>query len=45
VSLAKQRNAEGWVIEHRPGSVSAALAEAAGATPSSSSTPATTEEG
>jgi bifunctional UDP-N-acetylglucosamine pyrophosphorylase / glucosamine-1-phosphate N-acetyltransferase len=45
VSLAKQRNDEGWVLANRPGSVSAALAEAAGATPSSSSTPATTEEG
>ncbi|WP_346960592.1 bifunctional UDP-N-acetylglucosamine diphosphorylase/glucosamine-1-phosphate N-acetyltransferase GlmU [uncultured Arthrobacter sp.] len=45
LSLAKQRNSEGWVVSHRPGSISAALAEAAGATPSSSSTPASTEEG
>jgi bifunctional UDP-N-acetylglucosamine pyrophosphorylase / glucosamine-1-phosphate N-acetyltransferase len=45
ISLAKQRNAEGWVLANRPGSVSAALAEAARATPTSSSTPASTEEG
>lgn len=45
VSLAKQRNSEGWVVSHRPGSISAALAEAAGTTPTSSSTPASTEEG
>ena len=32
VSVAKQRNAEGWVLANRPGTVSAALAEAAGAT-------------
>jgi len=50
VSLAKQRNSEGWVAANRPGSVSAALAasaaavESAGA-PSSSTTPAPTEEG
>jgi bifunctional UDP-N-acetylglucosamine pyrophosphorylase/glucosamine-1-phosphate N-acetyltransferase len=48
VSLAKQRNAAGWVVANRPGTLSAALAEAAGSpegTPSSSSTPASTEEG
>ena len=57
ISVAKQRNAEGWVISHRPGSTSAVLAEAAGATApvsetaaaqpplDSSSTPAPTEEG
>jgi len=57
ISVAKQRNAEGWVISHRPGSISAVLAEAAGATApvsetaaaqpplDSSSTPAPTEEG
>ena len=57
VTLAKQRNSEGWVAANRPGSVSAALAEsalaesaaavdsAAGAAPTSSTTPAPTEEG
>ena len=45
LSLAKQRNSEGWVVSHRPGSISATLAEAAGATSSSSSTSASTEEG
>jgi bifunctional UDP-N-acetylglucosamine pyrophosphorylase/glucosamine-1-phosphate N-acetyltransferase len=48
LSLAKQRNAEGWVVANRPGTLSAALAESAGSrdgTPSSSSTPASTEEG
>ncbi|MET4094485.1 bifunctional UDP-N-acetylglucosamine diphosphorylase/glucosamine-1-phosphate N-acetyltransferase GlmU [Arthrobacter sp. UYCu712] len=45
VSVAKQRNAEGWVLENRPGTISAALAEAAGATPPTSTTPAPTEEG
>ncbi|WP_445154948.1 bifunctional UDP-N-acetylglucosamine diphosphorylase/glucosamine-1-phosphate N-acetyltransferase GlmU [Arthrobacter sp. Hor0625] len=43
LSLAKQRNSEGWVVSHRPGSISAALAEAAA--PTASSTPASTEEG
>jgi bifunctional UDP-N-acetylglucosamine pyrophosphorylase/glucosamine-1-phosphate N-acetyltransferase len=45
LTVAAQRNAEGWVLKNRPGSVSAELAAAAGATDSSSSTPATTEEG
>ncbi len=45
LTLAKQRNSEGWVAANRPGSVSAALAEAAAATPTSSTTPAPTEEG
>jgi bifunctional UDP-N-acetylglucosamine pyrophosphorylase/glucosamine-1-phosphate N-acetyltransferase len=55
LSLAKQRNAEGWVAANRPGSVSAALAQSAqsapaqsapaGAAPTSSTTPAPTEEG
>ena len=45
LSLAKQQNSEGWVLANRPGSVSASLAEAAGATTTSSSTPASTEEG
>ncbi|MGY2743234.1 bifunctional UDP-N-acetylglucosamine diphosphorylase/glucosamine-1-phosphate N-acetyltransferase GlmU [Pseudarthrobacter sp. O4] len=45
VTEAKQRNTDGWVLANRPGTVSAALAEAAGATPPSSSTPASTEEG
>ncbi|MFF1384806.1 bifunctional UDP-N-acetylglucosamine diphosphorylase/glucosamine-1-phosphate N-acetyltransferase GlmU [Arthrobacter sp. NPDC058288] len=57
ISVAKQRNAEGWVVSHRPGSISAVLAAAAGATApasetaaalppqDSSSTPAPTEEG
>ena len=45
LSLAKQENAEGWVLANRPDSLSASLAEAAGATTTSSSTPATTEEG
>ena len=31
LSLAEQRNAEGWVIAKRPGTISAALAAAAGA--------------
>ena len=44
LSLAKQRNAEGWVAANRPGSISATLAEAAGTT-TSSTTPAPTEEG
>ncbi|MCB5294413.1 bifunctional UDP-N-acetylglucosamine diphosphorylase/glucosamine-1-phosphate N-acetyltransferase GlmU [Arthrobacter sp. SO3] len=45
LSLAKQQNSEGWVLANRPGSISASLAEAAGATTTSSSTPASTEEG
>ncbi|AXJ10392.1 bifunctional UDP-N-acetylglucosamine diphosphorylase/glucosamine-1-phosphate N-acetyltransferase GlmU [Arthrobacter sp. PM3] len=51
LSLAKQRNAEGWVAANRPGSLSAALAQSAAATaaagvaPTSSTTPAPTEEG
>ena len=48
VTLAKQRNSDGWVAANRPGSVSAALAESAGAAgvaPTSSTTPAPTEEG
>ncbi|HEX9227171.1 MAG TPA: bifunctional UDP-N-acetylglucosamine diphosphorylase/glucosamine-1-phosphate N-acetyltransferase GlmU [Arthrobacter sp.] len=45
LSLAKQENAEGWVLANRPDSLSASLAQAAGATTTSSSTPATTEEG
>lgn len=51
LSVAPQRNAEGWVIANRQGSNSARLAQAAQAapgstaTPDSSSTPATTEEG
>ncbi|XAS67943.1 bifunctional UDP-N-acetylglucosamine diphosphorylase/glucosamine-1-phosphate N-acetyltransferase GlmU [Micrococcaceae bacterium Sec5.7] len=42
VSLAAQRNTEGWVVKNRPGTESARLAEAA--TNESSRTPATTEE-
>ncbi|MDN4644753.1 bifunctional UDP-N-acetylglucosamine diphosphorylase/glucosamine-1-phosphate N-acetyltransferase GlmU [Arthrobacter sp. PsM3] len=45
LSLAKQQNSEGWVLANRPASISASLAEAAGATTTSSSTPASTEEG
>ncbi|MCB5280903.1 MULTISPECIES: bifunctional UDP-N-acetylglucosamine diphosphorylase/glucosamine-1-phosphate N-acetyltransferase GlmU [Micrococcaceae] len=45
LSVAKQQNAEGWVLEHRPDSVSASLARTAGAATTSSSTPASTEEG
>jgi bifunctional UDP-N-acetylglucosamine pyrophosphorylase/glucosamine-1-phosphate N-acetyltransferase len=46
VTVAKQRNAEGWVAANRPGSVSAAAVEtAAAAAPTSSTTPAPTEEG
>ncbi|NUT70763.1 bifunctional UDP-N-acetylglucosamine diphosphorylase/glucosamine-1-phosphate N-acetyltransferase GlmU [Pseudarthrobacter sp. C4D7] len=43
LSIAAQRNTEGWVPEHRPGTRSAELAQAA--THDSSSTPASTEEG
>ena len=43
LSIAAQRNTEGWVPAHRPGTRSAELAQAA--TPDSSSTPASTEEG
>ncbi|WP_427173966.1 bifunctional UDP-N-acetylglucosamine diphosphorylase/glucosamine-1-phosphate N-acetyltransferase GlmU [Arthrobacter sp. 92] len=32
LSVAGQRNVEGWVLSHRPGTVSAELAQAAGAT-------------
>lgn len=42
LSLAKQRNAEGWVAANRPGSRSAELAAAA---TQDSSTPASTEQG
>ncbi len=58
VTLAKQRNSEGWVAANRPGSASAALAQsalaqsaaavdtaAASVAPTSSTTPAPTEEG
>ena len=48
VSVAAQRNSEGWVLTHRPGTRSAKLAAAAdhqAATEASSITPATTEEG
>ncbi|HKU31846.1 MAG TPA: bifunctional UDP-N-acetylglucosamine diphosphorylase/glucosamine-1-phosphate N-acetyltransferase GlmU [Arthrobacter sp.] len=47
LSIAPQRNSEGWVIANRQGSNSAKLAQAAqaSAAPDSSSTPATTEEG
>ncbi|WP_211877641.1 bifunctional UDP-N-acetylglucosamine diphosphorylase/glucosamine-1-phosphate N-acetyltransferase GlmU [Pseudarthrobacter albicanus] len=48
LSLAEQRNTEGWVIAKRPGTISAALAAAAGskaAAPTTSHTPAPTEEG
>ncbi|MET1064914.1 MAG: bifunctional UDP-N-acetylglucosamine diphosphorylase/glucosamine-1-phosphate N-acetyltransferase GlmU [Arthrobacter sp.] len=45
LSLTRQQNTEGWVLANRPGSVSASLAEAAGATKTSSTTPAPTEEG
>jgi len=43
LSIAAQRNTEGWVPAHRPGTRSAELAQAA--TNDSSSTPASTEEG
>ena len=43
LSVAAQRNAEGWVPAHRPGTRSAELAQAA--INDSSSTPASTEEG
>jgi bifunctional UDP-N-acetylglucosamine pyrophosphorylase/glucosamine-1-phosphate N-acetyltransferase len=43
LSIAAQRNTEGWVPAHRPGTRSAELAQAA--THDSSSTPASTEEG
>jgi bifunctional UDP-N-acetylglucosamine pyrophosphorylase/glucosamine-1-phosphate N-acetyltransferase len=43
LSIAPQRNSEGWVIANRPGTRSAELAEAA--TADSSTTPAPTEEG
>jgi bifunctional UDP-N-acetylglucosamine pyrophosphorylase/glucosamine-1-phosphate N-acetyltransferase len=42
LSVAAQRNAEGWVVANRPGTRSAELAQAA--TADSSSTPASTEE-
>lgn len=50
LNVAAQRNAEGWVLANREGSVSARLAEAAleprlAAAPTSSPSPATTEEG
>ena len=45
LSLAKQQNSEGWVLTNRPDSISASLAQASGATITSSSTPASTEEG
>jgi bifunctional UDP-N-acetylglucosamine pyrophosphorylase/glucosamine-1-phosphate N-acetyltransferase len=46
LSMAAQRNSEGWVIANRPGSVSAARAAAAGATTTDTShSPASTEEG
>ncbi|SEI71546.1 bifunctional UDP-N-acetylglucosamine pyrophosphorylase / Glucosamine-1-phosphate N-acetyltransferase [Arthrobacter sp. yr096] len=48
LSLAAQRNAEGWVITNRPGTASATLAEAAqelASASTSSQSPATTEEG
>ncbi|MBO1266488.1 bifunctional UDP-N-acetylglucosamine diphosphorylase/glucosamine-1-phosphate N-acetyltransferase GlmU [Arthrobacter cavernae] len=50
VSLAAQRNADGWVLKNRQGSNSAQLAQAAQdarltAAPQSSQSPATTEEG
>jgi bifunctional UDP-N-acetylglucosamine pyrophosphorylase/glucosamine-1-phosphate N-acetyltransferase len=43
VTLAAQRNSEGWVLANRPGTRSAELAQAA--TADSSSTQAPTEEG
>ncbi|MET1087565.1 MAG: bifunctional UDP-N-acetylglucosamine diphosphorylase/glucosamine-1-phosphate N-acetyltransferase GlmU [Arthrobacter sp.] len=43
LTVAAQRNAEGWVVANRPGTRSAELAQAA--TTHSSSTPASTEEG
>jgi bifunctional UDP-N-acetylglucosamine pyrophosphorylase/glucosamine-1-phosphate N-acetyltransferase len=43
LSIAAQRNTEGWVPANRPGTRSAELAQAA--TTDSSSTPASTEEG
>lgn len=50
LNVAAQRNAEGWVLANREGSISARLAEAAqdprpAAAPTSSPSPATTEEG
>ncbi|MEC5180179.1 bifunctional UDP-N-acetylglucosamine diphosphorylase/glucosamine-1-phosphate N-acetyltransferase GlmU [Arthrobacter sp. CG_A4] len=45
LSLATQRNDAGWVLKNRPGTISAALAKAAGGTETSSGTPASTEEG
>lgn len=46
LSMAAQRNTEGWVIANRPGSVSAARAAAAGEAPTDTSySPASTEEG
>ncbi|MGO4249799.1 bifunctional UDP-N-acetylglucosamine diphosphorylase/glucosamine-1-phosphate N-acetyltransferase GlmU [Paenarthrobacter sp. RAF54_2] len=50
LSLAAQRNVEGWVQDNRPGTVSAKLAQAAQDSlltpaPTSSQSPATTEEG
>ena len=43
LSVAAQRNTEGWVPANRPGTRSAELAQAA--TRDSSSTPASTDEG
>jgi bifunctional UDP-N-acetylglucosamine pyrophosphorylase/glucosamine-1-phosphate N-acetyltransferase len=43
LSVAAQRNTEGWVVANRPGSRSAELAQAAMS--DSSNTPASTEEG
>jgi len=46
LSMAAQRNTEGWVTANRPGSLSAELAAAAGkASNDSSISPASTEEG
>ena len=48
LSIAAQRNAEGWVIANRPGSRSAELAQAASADSASTQAPtdhAPTEEG
>jgi bifunctional UDP-N-acetylglucosamine pyrophosphorylase/glucosamine-1-phosphate N-acetyltransferase len=48
LSMAAQRNAEGWVAANRPGTLSAELAEAAAAREGrtdSSNSPASTEEG
>jgi bifunctional UDP-N-acetylglucosamine pyrophosphorylase/glucosamine-1-phosphate N-acetyltransferase len=47
LSMAAQRNAEGWVAANRPGTLSAELAEAAAAREGhtdSSNSPASTEE-